>query len=155
MSYTFSLIDICKPHEERTMDLRIDTAKLAFLLDELCEARIQTHTGFVPDLGEPEGFDDRGEPLAKRGSYKKNTEGNKYSEARTIGRMQLFRATKRLRQTMSAVGREVAFNPTYGPNIQIDDVTFDKLFGELGFELLRTSAAVEGFQEGVESLQTG
>ena len=137
------------------MDLRIETAKLAFLLDELCEARIQTHTGFVPDLGEPEGFDERGEPLAKRGSYKKNTEGNKYSEARTIGRMQLFRATKKLRQMMYVVGREVAFDPAYGTTTQIDEGTFDKLFGELGFELLRTPAAVEGFQEGVESLQTG
>jgi hypothetical protein len=56
---------------------------------------------------------------------------------------------------MYAVGREIAFDPTYGPNIQIDDVTFDKLFGNLGFELLRTPAAVGGFQEGVESLQRG
>jgi hypothetical protein len=54
---------------------------------------------------------------------------------------------------MFEIGRATALNPPYGPKVQIDEVTFDKLFGYLGFELLRTPAAVAGFQQGVQSVQ--
>jgi hypothetical protein len=130
------------------MSFLIDAAKLEFLLEGVRVARIQTHAGFVPNPGEPEGFDDRGEPLAKRGGYK---QANNYSEARSVGRLMLFAATKKLRRLMSEIGRAVALDPAYGPKTQIKEGTFDKLFGDLGFELLRTPAAVEGFREGIES----
>jgi hypothetical protein len=134
------------------MNHPVDTSRLERLLEDARVARIQTHAGFVPAAGEPEGFDDRGDPLAKRGSYKKDTENNSYSQARWVGRMRLFRATNKLRESMYAIGREVALDPAYGAKTQINEGTFDKLFGDLGFELLRTPAAVEGFQEGRNSI---
>ena len=143
---------VSETHEEPAMSLSIDTTKIEQFLEDMRVARIQTHGGLVPATGEPEGFDDRGEPIAKHGTYRIDTEADKYSQARTVGRMRLFRATEKLRLSMHAFGREVAIDPTWGPNTQINEDTFEKLFGSLGFELLRTPAAVKGFQEGIDSV---
>jgi hypothetical protein len=133
------------------MNRVIDTATLSRLLESVRDARIQAHTGFVPAPGEPEGFDVRGEPLAKRGSYKENVEDNNYSGSRSVGRFLLFITTEKLRRLLFEIGRSVALDPADGRKTQIDEGTFDKLFGDLGFELLRTPAAVEGFRKGIES----
>jgi hypothetical protein len=144
------------PDESKTVSSSLSdllrATDLTNLLDRVYDARIQTYTGFVPAPGEPEGFNDRGEPHTKNGSYSEDPDEE---EDRHAGNVSLINALEKLRIKMHAIGRAVALDPAYGPKTQINEDTFYKLFGELDRGLWEEPAARYGFQKGIESFSRG